>query len=174
MKLPIAVAVVMIAGAAGAGPLPADVLVDEGAKNKTIWPYPQQDSGKLIYKDHRRDLSKWPTLSYGDDRATPRPQRARLTGTLNGDPAPGKAVAMNKGRGNCWACHALPGDPQAGTAGPSLLAFKARNYTDARVYEQVFDARVVNPVSAMPPFGTFGLLSEQELRDVVAFLQSIE
>lgn len=179
MKLPIAgatLAVLLVGavGAVGAEPLPPDVLVSDTAKNRTVWPYPQQDSGKLVYKDHRRDLSKWPTLSYDDKRATPKPERKHLNGPLNGDPARGKQVAMNKERGNCWACHALPGDSQPGSAGPSLLGFKARGYSDDHVYMQVWDARTINAYTAMPPFGTFGTLTDQEIRDVVAFLQSID
>lgn len=169
-----AIAATLLTGAAWADSLPADVLVDGATKNKTVWPYPQPDSGTIKYNEHRRDLSKWPTLSYDDKRPTLKPQRGKLTGALNGDAERGKAIAMNTQRGNCWACHALPGDAQPGTAGPSMLGFKARKYSDAYVYEQVFDARINNPFTVMPPFGTFGTLEEQELRDVVAYLQAIE
>lgn len=179
MKLPIAGATLaaLLVGtvcAVGAEPLPADVLVSDTAKNKTVWPKPLLNSGKVDYKDHRRDLSKWPTLSYDDKRPTPKPERKTLSGPLNGDPVQGKKVAMDKSRGNCWACHALPGDPQPGNAGPSLLGFKARGYSDEHVYGQVWDARVMNGYTVMPPYGTFKTLTDQEIRDVVAFLQSVE
>lgn len=167
-------AVALLAGPALAADIPADVAVDTGTRNKTIWPKPVPDSGQVKWEQHRRDLSKWPTLSYDDKRPTPKPQRVALGGAVNGDPARGKQIAMNTQQGNCWACHALPGDPQPGTSGPSLLGFKARKYSDAHVYQQIYDARVNNPYTVMPPYGTFGNLTEQEIRDLTAFLQSIE
>lgn len=154
--------------------LPPDALVDRNTRNLTVYPVVTPDSGKLSYASHRRDLSKWPTLSYDDQRPTPRPQRVSLTEPLNGDVARGKDIAMNTQKGNCWACHALPGDPQPGTGGPSLLGFKSRGYSDAQVYQQVYDARIGNAHTLMPPFGSFGTLSEQDIRDLTAFLQNIQ
>lgn len=154
--------------------MPADVLVNANTPNKTVWHYPKANSPVPEERAHRRDLSKWTTLSYEDKRATPAPQRVTLAGPLNGDPINGKAIAMNTLKGNCWGCHALPGDPQAGNAGPSLLAFSQRKYTDEKVYQQVFDARVQNPYTFMPPYGSFGSLADQDIRDIVAFLQSIQ
>ncbi|GAB4213568.1 MAG: hypothetical protein Fur007_08000 [Rhodoferax sp.] len=165
---------VLTCTAAQAQSLPADVLVDPSTPNKTVWHYPKVNSAIPEARPHRRDLSKWPTLSYEDKRSSPAAQRVKLTGALNGDAERGKAIAMNTKKGNCWACHALPGDSQAGNAGPSLLGFKARQYSDERVYQQIFDARVQNPSTLMPPYGTFGSLSDQDIRDLVAFLQSIQ
>jgi sulfur oxidation c-type cytochrome SoxX len=163
-----------MAQAQGSAALPADVLVDPATPNKTIWHYPKDNAAVPEERPHRRDLSKWPTLSYDDKRAVPKPQRVTLSGPLQGDPQRGKEIAMNTQKGNCWACHALPGDAQPGTAGPSLMAFAQRKYSDERVYQQVFDARVQNPYTFMPPYGAFQTLSDQDIRDVVAFLQSIQ
>lgn len=153
--------------------LPKDVLVNPSTPNKTVWHYPKADAPVPEERGHRRDLSKWATLSYEDQRPTPAPQRVSLTGPLNGNAERGKKIAMNTQQGNCWACHALPGDPQPGSAGPSLLGFAQRKYSDEKVYQQVFDARVQNPYTFMPPYGAFGTLSDQDIRDIVAFLQSI-
>ncbi len=158
---------------AGAQTLPADVLVNPQTPNKTVWHFPKENSASPEERPHRRDLSKWTTLSYEDTRATPPPQRVSLDAPLAGDPARGRQIAMNTQQGNCWACHALPGDAQPGTAGPSLLGFAQRGYSDEKVYQQVFDARVQNPYTFMPPYGAFGTLTEQDIRDIVAFLQSI-
>jgi sulfur oxidation c-type cytochrome SoxX len=155
-------------------PLPADWLIDPATKNKTVFPFPTPNSGKLTYNAHRRDLTPWTSLSYEDKRPTPRPHKAELTEPLNGDIERGKKIAMNTQGGNCWACHALPGDAQPGVGGPPLLSFKTRGYTDAHVYRQIYDARVANPQTLMPPYGTFGTLSDQDIRDLTAFLQSID
>jgi len=55
-----------------------------------------------------------------------------------------------------------------------LLGFKKHNYPNELVFQQIFDARAFNPNSVMPPYGTFGLLNEQEIRDLVAYLQSLD
>lgn len=154
--------------------LPADALWDGTKKNHTVFPVPKPNSGELKTGEHPRDLGKWLTRSHLDTRSAPKPKKVTLEGPLNGDPAKGKEVAMDTARGNCWACHALPGDPQPGNSGPSLIGFKSRGYSDADVYQYVYDRRVINPATAMPPFGTFGTLSDQEIRDIVAYLQSLK
>jgi len=154
--------------------LPQDALYNPEGKNKTTWPQPVKNSGELKYNEHARDLSKWITRSSDDMRSSIMPMKVSLNGApLNGDAARGKEIAMNTGRGNCWACHALPGDAQPGSSGPSLIGFKSRGYSDDMVYQFVYDRRAVNPNTVMPPFGAIGNLNDQEVRDVVAFLQSL-
>lgn len=154
--------------------LPSDLLIDPAGKNRTLFPFATPNSGVVKYSEHRRDLTPWPSLSYEDKRPTLMPQRVILHEPLAGNAERGKQVAMNTQLGNCWACHALPGDAQPGAGGPPLLAFKTRGYSDAHVYQQIYDARVANPNTLMPPYGTFGTLTEQNLRDLTAYLQSIE
>jgi sulfur oxidation c-type cytochrome SoxX len=154
--------------------LPKTALYNPEGKNKTLWPQPVKNSGELKYNEHARDLSKWLTRDPADMRPLPKPMTVSLNGQpLNGDAARGKEIAMNTGRGNCWACHALPGDAQPGSSGPPLIGFKSRGYSDDMVYQFVYDRRAVNPNTVMPPFGAIGNLSDQEVRDVVAYLQSL-
>jgi sulfur-oxidizing protein SoxX len=157
-----------------ADPLPSNILYDATREKKTIWPLPVKNSGELKWNEHRQDLSRWPTLSYEDKRATKKPEQVTLQGATNGNPENGKKLAMNTQKGNCWACHALPGDPQPGSGGPSLLNVGTWGYTDAHLYQQIWDRRVANPATEMPPYGTNGVLSDQDIRDIVAFLQSLK
>lgn len=156
------------------GKLPSNILYDAEKPKKTLWPLPVKNSGELKYNEHRQDLSKWPTLSYEDTRPTRAPQKVTLSGPLNGDPNKGKEIAMNTQRGNCWACHALPGDAQPGSGGPPLLTIGTWGYSDAHIYQQIWDRRAANPDTIMPPYGTNGVLSDQDIRDVVAYLQSLK
>lgn len=166
---------VVAAGVAAAQPVtPSNLLVDPAKPQKTIWPYPKRNSGTIEYRDHRQDLSRWPSLSYEDKRPTAKVQVVQMQGAANGDAARGKAIAMNTQAGNCWACHVLPGDPQGGTVGPPLLDIGRRGYTDAYMYQQIWDRRATNPETVMPPYGTHGVLNDQQVRDLVAFLQSIK
>lgn len=147
--------------------LPADASVSGG---KTMEPKINVNSGRLDWVPHKRDLTPWPTLSYQDRRATPEPRRGEMTPPTNGDRHRGKALAWQW----CITCHTLPGDEWPGSVGNPMWHYKQHNHADALVYQQIFDARVFNPHTVMPAFGTFGLLGDQEIRDLVAYLQSIE
>lgn len=173
------VPILLAAGLAGsavshADELPSNFLYDPSKRKKTLWPEPVKNSGTLKYNEHRQDLSRWPSLSYQDTRPTAKPQQVTLKLPLDGDPVKGKAIAMNTQRGNCWACHVLPGDPQGGTGGPALVNVGSWGRTDAELFQRVWDGRVVNPQTEMPPYGTNGVLTEQEIRDVVAYLQTLK
>lgn len=163
-----------VAGAAQAADWPADAAVDPNAQNRTLTPRVVVNSGRLEWEPHKRDLTPWPTLSHLDRRATPRPQQANYNPPLRGDPARGREIALNPARGNCIACHILPGESWPGSVGLLLLGYKQRGVSDAYVYQQIYDRRVTNPNTVMPPFGTFGVLSDQEIRDLTAYVQSLE
>jgi sulfur oxidation c-type cytochrome SoxX len=153
---------------------PPDAVFDPGAPLKTLAPKVVVNSGKLEWVPFHRDLTSWPTLSHHDKRPTPRPVRATLNGPLDGDAARGRELAMRPDKGYCIACHALPGEEWPGTVGVNLAGYQQHRNADELVFQQIFDARVFNPNTVMPPYGTFGILTEQELRDLVAYLQSLE
>lgn len=157
-----------------AADLPADAAVDPAAPTMTQAPRVVVNSGRLEWEPFSRDLSPWPTLSYADKRSTPKPRRVSLSGPLNGDPARGRELALRRDKGYCVVCHQLPGEQWPGTFGPPLVGFKLHRYADADVYQHIFDPRVNNPHTAMPPYGTNHVLNDQEIRDIVAYLQSLE
>ncbi|MEQ8659627.1 MAG: sulfur oxidation c-type cytochrome SoxX [Gammaproteobacteria bacterium] len=116
------------------------------------------------------------------DYAIPAP----LTATP-GDPVRGAAVVVDRRRGNCLSCHAVPLDAEFfGTTGPSLAAVGAR--LDAgQLRLRVVDPKVINPMTMMPAYyKTDGLyrvapeyvgrpiLSAQEIEDVVAYLVTLD
>ncbi len=108
-------------------------------------------------------------------------------GKLTGDWKNGERIAQ-EGRGkqfsddpagpvgaNCYACHRLSGTELSyGTIGPPLYQFgKLRGFTeDTRryAYGKVFNAQAYAACSSMPRFGHKGILSEQQIKDVVALL----
>jgi sulfur-oxidizing protein SoxX len=76
---------------------------------------------------------------------------------------------------NCYACHQLaPQELSYGTIGPSLYQFgKLRGYNDeTRKYAwgKVFNPDAYAACSNMPRFGHNGILTEAQIRDVVALL----
>ena len=77
--------------------------------------------------------------------------------------------------GNCYACHQLsPAEISYGTIGPSLYRFgKLRGYNDETrkyAYGKVYNAEAYSACSNMPRFGAHGILTEQQIKDVVALL----
>ena len=112
-------------------------------------------------------------------------------GKLLGDWKAGEKIAQ-EGRGmqysddpklpagaNCYACHQLsPKELSYGTIGPSLYQFgKSRGYTDdvrKYAYGKVYDAEGYNACTNMPRFGTKGILTEQQIKDIVALLMDPE
>ncbi len=115
-------------------------------------------------------------------------------GKLVGDWKEGEKIAQN-GRGmtwtdkagsanggNCYNCHQISKEEISfGTLGPSLYNYgKIRGITDPGSAEskaiveytwgKVWNAKAYNACSGMPRFGHAGILTEAQVRDVVALL----
>lgn len=151
-----------------------DEMVDPKTTTKTLAPKVVVDSGQLHWVPHARDLSRWPTLCNDDSRSIPKAQVAHYVPPLRGDAVRGRVIAMDPWRGNCVTCHEIPGEEWPGSFGIPLIHHKQRRHTDAELYQQIFDVRITSPRTTMPPFGPLGILSDQEIRDLVAYLQSLE
>lgn len=89
------------------------------------------------------------------------------------DAVEGKAIAEDRQKGNCLACHLIEGANLPGNIGPALIAMKARFPDRARLTAQIHDATQFNPNSLMPPFGKHGVLSEEEIDKVVDYLLTL-
>ena len=88
----------------------------------------------------------------------------------------GREVVFNRSKGNCLACHAIPNDPKAespGNIGPPFIMMKERFPDRAKLRAQVWDSTKANPRTAMPPFGKHQILTEQEIDQVVDYIQSL-
>lgn len=76
--------------------------------------------------------------------------------------------------GNCYACHQLdPREVAYGTIGPSLTGYGARGQSDVVLqytWTKLWDTHAYNTCSHMPRFGAQGILTEQQLKDVMAYL----
>jgi sulfur-oxidizing protein SoxX len=108
-------------------------------------------------------------------------------GGLAGDAARGRALVLDRARGNCLICHRAPepAEPFQGTIGPDLAGAGAR-LDAAQIRLRLVDASRLNPETVMPPyFRAEGLrdvaaqyrdrpaLTAQEIEDVVAYLASL-
>ena len=80
---------------------------------------------------------------------------------------------------NCYACHQLaPQELSYGTIGPPLYQFgKIRGYTEETrkyAYGKIYNAEAYNACSNMPRFGQMHILSEAQVKDLVALLTDPE
>lgn len=104
-----------------------------------------------------------------------------------GDPARGRAIALDRALGGCVLCHAVPAAPgqPAGDLGPPLSGVGAR-FGTGQLRLRVVDPTRVNPATPMPAYyRTEGLnrvaaayrdkpiLTAQQVEDVVAWLESL-
>jgi len=113
---------------------------------------------------------------------------AEPLGGLVGDPTRGRAIVLDRARGNCLICHAVPvpSEPFQGDLGPDLTGVGAR-LTAGQIRLRMVDTTRVNPDSIMPPFyrvdglvrvaarfaGT-PVLTAQEIEDVVSWLETLK
>jgi sulfur-oxidizing protein SoxX len=77
--------------------------------------------------------------------------------------------------GNCYACHELTEQEiPFGNIGPSLKGYgKLRGYNDSIVkytWGKIWNTHAYNACSQMPRFGDAGILTEAQLKDVMALL----
>lgn len=89
-----------------------------------------------------------------------------------GSAAEGKAIAFDRGKGNCLSCHAIPGGDLPGNIGPSLAGLKERYPDREDVVAIIRDEPKRNPGTVMPPFGRNMILTDREIRSVVDYLYS--
>jgi sulfur-oxidizing protein SoxX len=85
----------------------------------------------------------------------------------------GKAVAFDRKKGNCLACHMMDDGTLPGNIGPPLVSMKLRFPDKAKLRAQIWDATVANPNSIMIPFGRHKVLSEEEIDQIVEYVYTL-
>jgi sulfur-oxidizing protein SoxA len=126
----------------------------------------------------QRDEAIFNTLANGHV-SPPTPQHVRkLANALNGDPARGATLVADRSRGgSCLACHVMgpAGNTDLpGNVGPDLSEIGSAGRDDEWLFNYVYDPRVYNPDSVMPPWGTNGLFDDTDIADIVAFLKTLK
>ncbi len=89
----------------------------------------------------------------------------------------GKKIAFTRkgkqGVGNCIACHVIAGAKLPGNMGPPLVSMKQRFPSRDILRDRLYDPTLINPISAMPPFGKHEILTEQEIEKVIDYLYTL-
>ncbi len=133
-------------------------------------------SSANVSAQEKRDLTKYPCLSYTEacGKMPPPPiEKVEWSGKM-GDVALGQTLAFTSSKGNCLACHTINGGSQGGTIGPSLLDYGSRGLPKVYTYQRIHDTRLYNPDAHMPIFGVTGVLNDEEIRHIMAFLYSLK
>jgi len=136
-----------------------------------------QMAGKEVPKDQRIALEKkvLATIKYPSD------------GKYIGDFKQGERIAQSGvgmqwsdnektvNGGNCYACHQISAQEIShGNIGPTLLGYgKLRGYNEATVkytWGKIWNTHAYNLCSQMPRYGDAGILTEQQIKDVMALL----
>ncbi|WP_198266232.1 sulfur oxidation c-type cytochrome SoxX [sulfur-oxidizing endosymbiont of Gigantopelta aegis] len=94
-------------------------------------------------------------------------------GTSKADLEKGQALAFNRKKGNCLACHSIKGGKLPGNIAPPLVAMKARFPDRAVLRAQIFNASAKNPNTIMPPFGRHKIISEKEIDLITDFIHQL-
>ena len=85
----------------------------------------------------------------------------------------GKALAFDRTKGNCLACHMVKDGNLPGNIAPPLIAMKGRYPNKEALRKQIWDPTIANPETSMPPFGKHEILTKSELDKVVEFIWSL-
>lgn len=161
-----AVALALVASAAAQTAAPLDTAGDASArpwKRYLGWP--------------TRDESMFNTLANLASPPAPTAPR-KLTAPLTGDAATGAKLVADRNRGgSCLACHVMGpagGADLPGNVGPDLSEIGNAGRDDEWLFNYVYDARVYQPETVMPPWGTHRLFTDEEIGHVVAFLKILK
>lgn len=168
MRLLLALAVVMLAAPALSAPVGAQApLALEGSAAPSPW---------QRYRDWNK--TRWDNYNtLANPNVTPPHGAEIVLKEVTGDPEKGQRLAFDRNRGGgCLACHVMgPRTLEApGNVGPDLSEIGKAGRTDQWLFNYVYDARVYNAKSVMPPWGKHGFYSEAEIKDIVAFLKTLK
>lgn len=124
-----------------------------------------------------RDESKYNTL--GNVATPPAPKQPRkIASPISGDAVNGAKLVADRNRGgSCLACHVMGPAGNAelpGNAAPDLSEIGSAGREDEWLFNYIYDARVYNPETVMPPWGSHGFFNDQEINDMVAFLKTLK
>ncbi len=88
-------------------------------------------------------------------------------------PSPGQAIAFDRSKGNCLACHTMRGSDVPSNVGPELNDMKARFHNRADLVAILNNEEARNPQTIMPSFGRNLILDPHEIDQIIDFLYTL-
>lgn len=86
---------------------------------------------------------------------------------------PGEAIAFDRAKGNCLACHTMRGGDVPSNVGPELNDMKSRFPDRADLVAILTNEEARNPQTMMPPFGRNQILNPAEINQIIDFLYTL-
>jgi sulfur-oxidizing protein SoxX len=87
--------------------------------------------------------------------------------------SPGQALAFDRSKGTCLACHTMKGGDVPSDVGPELIDMKSRFPDPKQLAAIIYDEESRNPQTVMPAFGKNLILSPPEIQQIVQFLYTL-
>ena len=177
----------ILAGSAAAALIAAGLFViagEQGASAQAKKEVPLETKEDASARPWRR-YAGWPTRDYskfntlGNLASPPAPKQPRkISGPITGDAKKGAEMVADRNRGgSCLACHVIGpagGANLPGNVAPDLSEIGNAGREDEWLFNYIYDGRVYNPDTVMPPWGSHGLFDDQEINDMVAFLKTLK
>lgn len=85
----------------------------------------------------------------------------------------GQALALDRAKGNCLACHTLKGGDAPSSVGRELVDMKRRFPHRADLVEILTDESIRNPIAPMPSLGRNHVLTPAEIEKIIDFLYTL-
>lgn len=85
----------------------------------------------------------------------------------------GQKIALDRKKGNCLACHIMPGGTLMGNIGPPLVGIKARFPDKKELRKMIWDMTAYKPHVMMPVFGKYRILTESEIDAVTEYIHTL-
>src|SRR5690242_7283965 len=161
---------------------PTPAAEQQPAQAKGPPPLAPGDAAPTPYKRYtgwtKRDTSAFSTLANPKASPPPPTEPKKLAGPVTGDAENGKKLVADRTHGgSCLACHIMGPAGNAdlpGNVGPDLSEIGNAGRDDEWLWNYVNDARVYNPATVMPPWGSHHVFNEKEINDIVAFLKTLK
>jgi sulfur-oxidizing protein SoxX len=109
-------------------------------------------------------LSNVPIGAFGQSTTAP---------SLSPDAAAGQAIAFDRVKGNCLACHTMRGSDVPSNVGPVLDDMKTRFPDRAELVAILVNEAARNTQTIMPPFGLNRILTPKEINLLIEFLYTL-
>ncbi len=85
----------------------------------------------------------------------------------------GEAIAFDRSKGNCLACHAMRGSDVPSNVGPELNDMKTRFPDRADLVAILMNEEARNSQTVMPSFGRNLILKPAEIEQIVDYLYTL-
>lgn len=101
------------------------------------------------------------------------PKDAKMLSASAEDIKAGQELALDRGKGNCLACHTIKGGDAPSSVGRELVNMRRRFPNRADLVEILTNEPMRNSIAPMPAFGRNHILNKAEIEQIIDFLYTL-